>query len=155
MVSLLDKVPGRALAQRDRTVRVNGVVIPRGAIAQEAQHHAAPSPAQAWTQAARALVVRELLLQEARRIGIVAEPQEDGEGRRETDEEALVRMLLAQEVRTPEPGEDECRRVFASRLGVFSSKVLYETRHILIPVRGEEERCGARTGGTARTSPSP
>ena len=49
------------------TVSVNGVSIARDAIVREMQHHPAPKPIAAWQQAARALVIRELLLQEARR----------------------------------------------------------------------------------------
>src|SRR5690606_6112998 len=48
-------------------ISVNGVVIERTAIAQEAQHHPAASPGESMRKAAEALVVRELLLQEARR----------------------------------------------------------------------------------------
>jgi len=53
-------------------VSVNGVVIPHETIARETQNHPAQSPAAAWQGAARTLVVRELLLQEADRLGIVA-----------------------------------------------------------------------------------
>ena len=44
-------------------VRVNGVEIPPEAIAEEIQHHPAPDAETAWVEAARALAVRELLLQ--------------------------------------------------------------------------------------------
>ena len=44
----------------------------RSAIARETQNHPAAKPIDAWLAAARALVVRELLLQEARRLGIEA-----------------------------------------------------------------------------------
>ena len=46
-------------------VSVNGVAIARDAIVREMQHHPAGKPIAAWQQAARALVVRELLLQRA------------------------------------------------------------------------------------------
>ena len=48
-------------------VSVNGVSIARDAIVREMQHHPADKPIAAWQQAARALVIRELLLQQARR----------------------------------------------------------------------------------------
>ena len=51
----------------------------------------APKPIAAWQQAARALVIRELLLQRARQLGVTPEPISDAEGRRETDEEAMMR----------------------------------------------------------------
>ncbi|MFY8113488.1 MAG: peptidylprolyl isomerase, partial [Rhabdaerophilum sp.] len=78
---------------KPRTVTVNGVTIPREAIARETQNHPASKPIEAWQAAARALVIRELLLQEATRLEIVAVPLSDGEGRRETDEEARIRAL--------------------------------------------------------------
>ena len=86
---------------RSQGVKVNGVQIPRDAIAREVQHHPARNPAESLKVAARALVVRELLLQEARRLEIVEEPLDDGEGRRETAEEASVRALVDREVHTP------------------------------------------------------
>ncbi|MDE2005935.1 MAG: hypothetical protein KGI51_05155 [Rhodospirillales bacterium] len=59
-------------------VSVNGVPIPEAAIAAEMQLHPAPSLDAAWTAAARALVIRELLLAEAARVGVEA-TREDGE----------------------------------------------------------------------------
>src|SRR5690606_4297524 len=58
-------------------VSVNGVAIPHDAISREAQNHPAPTPLDAWKAAARALIVRELLLAEARRLQIRREPAED------------------------------------------------------------------------------
>src|SRR5512135_2280769 len=74
-------------------VSVNGVVIPRDAIAREVQNHPASKPIKAWESAARALAIRELLLQQARLVGIIAAPVRDGAGRCETEEEALIRGL--------------------------------------------------------------
>jgi hypothetical protein len=96
-------------------VSVNGVVIPREMIAQEVQHHSASRPLEAWLSAARALVVRELLLQEARRIGLAATPLSDEHGRRETEEDAQIRGLIEREITTPEPDEDSCRRYYEQR----------------------------------------
>jgi peptidyl-prolyl cis-trans isomerase C len=49
-------------------VTVNGVTIAHDLISREAQNHPSPKPIDAWRAAARALAVRELLLQEARRL---------------------------------------------------------------------------------------
>jgi peptidyl-prolyl cis-trans isomerase C len=122
-----------ALAQSARTiVSVNGVVIPHDAISREAQNHPAPSPIAAWTAAARALAVRELLLQEARRIVVDADALADGEGRTETAEEAAIRSLVELEVATPTPDEAACRRYYQHNLKRFRSEDLYEAAHILI-----------------------
>lgn len=82
--------------------------------------------------AARALVIRELLLQEARHLGIAPAPLEDDEGRRETDDEALVRMVLEREVVTPEPDPETCRRYYDNNRQRFRSPDLHEVSHILL-----------------------
>jgi peptidyl-prolyl cis-trans isomerase C len=117
---------------RPSRISVNGVTIAREAIAREAQNHPAEKPIAAWQEAARALVIRELLLQEARRLQIVAEPQSDGEGRRETEDEALIRQLIEREVRTPEADEATCLRYYEQNRSRFRSADLCEVRHILI-----------------------
>lgn len=119
---------------RPSRISVNGVAIARDAIAREAQNHPAEKPIAAWQEAARALVIRELLLQEARRLQIDAEPQSDGEGRRETEDEALIRQLVEREVRTPEADDATCLRYYEQNRSRFRSADLCEVRHILIPV---------------------
>ena len=116
---------------RPPAVSVNGVAIPRDAIQREMQHHAAAKPIAAWQQAARALVIRELLLQEARRLAIAAEPLSDDEGRRETDEEAVIRGLIELEVQVPEPDDETCRRYYEQNRARFRSPDIYEASHIL------------------------
>lgn len=117
---------------KPRTVSVNGTDIPRAAIARETQNHPASKPIEAWQAAARALVIRELLLQEARRLGLSPQPASDGEGRRETDEEALIRQVVEREVIVPTADEETCRRYYAQNEARFRSPDLYEVSHILI-----------------------
>ena len=127
------------LAQVPRiAVSVNGVTIPHDAIALEVQNHPQQAPVRAWQQAARALAVRELLLQEARRQGLTAEPRTDGDGRRETDEEALIRALVEREVSVPEADEDTCRRYYERNRTRFRSHDIYQAAHILIAARRDE-----------------
>jgi len=115
---------------QSKGVRVNGVAIPRDLIAREIQNYPAKNPAAAWTAAARALVVRELLLQEARRLGVVGTPMSDGD-RRETDEEAAMRALVEREVTTPTPDAAACRRFYDNNQARFRSADLFEASHIL------------------------
>lgn len=122
-----------AIPSKPKTISVNGVDIPRAAIARETQNHPATKPIEAWQAAARALVVRELLLQEARRIALSPDPASDDEGRRETDEEALVRCLVEREVITPRADEAICRRYFEQNRRKFTSPMLHEVSHILLP----------------------
>jgi peptidyl-prolyl cis-trans isomerase C len=125
-------------------VSVNGVVIPHDAIARETQNHPAQSPQVAWQAASRALVIRELLLQEARRLNIDAAPETDVEGRQETDEEARIRQLLAREARTPEPDEEACRRYYLQNRSKFRSPDIYEAAHILIAASSSDPEAYAR-----------
>lgn len=113
------------------TVSVNGVAIARDAIVREMQHHPAPKPIAAWQQAARALVIRELLLQRARHIGLTSEPVSDDAGRRETEDEALMRGVVQREVAVPEPDDETCRRYYERNLARFRSPDIYEASHIL------------------------
>jgi peptidyl-prolyl cis-trans isomerase C len=121
-----------AISARPKTVSVNGVVIPREAIARETQNHPAAKPIEAWQAAARALAIRALLLQEAQRLGLASEPAVDDEGRRETDEEALIRSLIEREVAVPKPDEATCRRFYEQNRKRFRSPDLHAAAHILI-----------------------
>jgi peptidyl-prolyl cis-trans isomerase C len=121
------------IAAKPKTISVNGVVISRAAISRETQNHPATKPTEAWQGAARALIVRELLLQEARRINLEPQPISDDEGRRETDEEALVRGLVDCEVVTPSADETTCRRYYEQNRRRFTSPTLHEVSHILLP----------------------
>ena len=112
-------------------ITVNGVIIPHKAIAREVQNHPAESPADAWTEAARALIVRELLMHQALRLGIEAQPGEDKDGRRETDEESLLRILLDRELSVPDADEMSCRRYYDKNANRFRSADLFEAAHIL------------------------
>ncbi len=107
------------------------MAIARDAIQREMQHHPAEKPIAAWQRAARALVIRELLLQRARHLGIAAEPLGDGDGRRETDEEAVMRAVVEREVTVPQPDDETCRRYYARNQARFRSPDIYEASHIL------------------------
>jgi peptidyl-prolyl cis-trans isomerase C len=113
-----------------KIVAVNEAVIASADIAREVQNHKGGSPVAAWEAATRALVVRELLAQRADALGLVPEPRSEN-GLRETDEEALIRMLLEAEVKIPTADEGDCRRYYKSNLARFRSPDLYEPLHIL------------------------
>lgn len=116
------------------TVSIDGVVIPHVAISVEAQQHPAATPAEAFRLAAEALVVRQLLLNEAARLGLVAAPERDDRGRVETSDDALIRALLDAEVMTPAAGEPECRRYYDTHPDRFSTGDMWEAHHILLPL---------------------
>jgi len=105
-------------------IALNGVEITEAAILEEMAHHSgAPSPRDA---AARALAIRELLLQRARSLGL--EP--DGEGA----DDAAIDALIAREVRTPAPTDSECLRYYEGHREQFRSGDLVEASHILFAV---------------------
>jgi peptidyl-prolyl cis-trans isomerase C len=132
-------------------VSVNGVVVARAAIAREAQNHPAAKPIVALQAAARALVLRELMLQEARRVGIAAEPAIDPQGRRETEDEALIRALAEREVTVPEADEDTCRRYYEQNRRRFRSADIFEASHILFaaPAHDREKFAQAQRAAAA------
>lgn len=113
-------------------VSVNDVEIPAATIAAECQNHPAESAETARYAAVRALAVRELLLQEASRLGIATAPEIDQFGRRETAEEALIRGLLEDQVETPKADDAACRRYYDNNSKRFRSADVFEASHILL-----------------------
>ena len=126
------------------TVSVNGVAIARDAIVREMQHHAAGKPIAAWQQAARALVIRELLLQRARMLDLKPEPISDEAGRRETDEEAMMRGVVDREVTVPEPDDETCRRYYDRNRARFRSPDIFEASHILFAAAASDRAAHAK-----------
>lgn len=136
---------------KPRQVAVNGVVIPRDAIARETQNHPSQSPIEAWLGAARSLVVRELLLQEARRRDILASPLSDTSGRRETEDEASIRGLIEHEVVIPVADEQSCRRYYEMNRKRFVSQEIYCAAHILFAANAADTQAYAEALEMARS----
>jgi peptidyl-prolyl cis-trans isomerase C len=122
---------------RPTQVTVNGVVIANADIAREVQHHRSAAPQSAWQDAARALVVRELLTQRARTLRVEAEPRLV-DGLRETAEEALIRATLEAEIDTPNADESTCHRYYLANPHRFRSPDLFEPMHILFKARQDD-----------------
>ena len=144
------KVPSPPRPQRP-PISVNGVEISHAAISAEAQPHPAGAPAEAFRDGAGALVLRELLLSEARASGIAPQPQSDDRGRRETDDDAMIRQLLDQEVTTPKADAAACRRYYEKNRARFTTGRIFEARHILLaaPVGDTAARAKAREQAAA------
>jgi peptidyl-prolyl cis-trans isomerase C len=117
-------------------ILVNETEIPAAAVAAEMQYHPAPNRDQAWNAAATALVIRQLLLQEASRLGI-APGEVLAEG--VNAEEAAIEALLEREIATPEPDDASCRRYWSANAAKFSTPDVYEAAHILFPAPAEDE----------------
>lgn len=104
-------------------------------IAREMQHHRALRPEQSRADAARALVVRELLRLEISRLGLQVQvaPNE-----REPAEEAQIRVLLEDAVDNRVPGEDDCRRYYEGNRERFHSPDRVRVRHILLGAAADD-----------------
>ncbi len=127
---------------------VNGETVPHAVVAAEAQNHDAPTgkPGIAWRKAANAVAVRTLLLQEARKRQIMADPAEVAPGRFETEEEALIRGLLETEVEVAAPSEDAVHAEWSRDPSRFRAPPLWEVSHILIACdpRDKDETTAAK-----------
>lgn len=106
-------------------IRVNGTQISEAEIAREMSHHPAASMEEARRRAAEALVFRQLLLDEANRLGI-----EGPSG--ELVEDPRIGALIEREVHTPDPDEETCRRYYEQNRSRFRSSDQFEARHILL-----------------------
>jgi peptidyl-prolyl cis-trans isomerase C len=127
------------------SVAVNGTTIAAHEIAAEMQHHPSPSSETAWEMAARALVVRRLLLDEAARRALVPDAPDDA-GR--LPEEISIDRLLAEVITVPVADDATCRRWHAANKARFRTPELWEASHILIAADPEDD--AARAGAEAR-----
>ena len=140
-------------------VTVNGEAIAPAAINAEAQNHKAPAgkPGLAWRAAAKAMVIRAVLLQEARRLGMEADPQLVGTEKLETDDEALICALLDQEIEPEEVSEQACEALYESRVESFRSPNLFQPDHILFAAQpaDKEARQAAKQNALAALAALP
>lgn len=163
MVSILDsysdilpadkvKVPAPPKAPAEAPISVNGVAISADDIRAEAQLHPAKNPGEALGEAARALVVRELLVQAAAARGLSGEPEMLSPGKRETQEDAAIRALLENEVVTPSANEANCLRYYEGNLAKFRSETIFEARHILFAAPKSDEAARSHAHGDAEAA---
>ncbi len=113
-------------------ITVNGVEITEEEVAMEVQYHPAASLDEARHEAARTLVVRQLLLQRAAELGVEAAGAEE-----------TVEALLRREVRSPEPDDAACRRYYERNRKRFRAQDLFEAAHILFPAHPEDAEARA------------
>lgn len=113
-------------------ISVNGIEIPASQINAEIQYHPAEKFSDAKEMAMRALVVRELLLQEAQSKGIFDERCSV------KDEQAVIDELLKKEVRVPEPDKESCERYYKSNRSRFVTSPLFQVSHILFSAPADD-----------------
>jgi len=115
-------------------ISVNGEVIAESEIAAEMQYHPAGSQEEAYHLAARALVIRQLLLQ---RVGERERTAVDGQDH-ERDVESAIEALIEQEVQVPESDTEICRQYFENNQLKFKTEDLIEASHILLPAAPDD-----------------
>lgn len=119
-------------------ISVNGATISDEAVAREMQHHPAATRDEAERDAATALVIRELLLQR------VAQREIAG-----ADEDQRIAQLIEEEVRVPQPTDEEIARYYRRNGLQFTSPAIYEAAHIFFPARLNDAAAIAEAKGKA------
>ena len=108
-------------------VMIGDHLLPDTEIAEELQYHPAEDLPKAWQAAATSLVVKNLLEQRAKEVGITA-----------TSEEERTALLLEKELQVPDPTEEQCRHYFESNRKRFHTPVLLAVSHILLPAAPDD-----------------
>ena len=118
-------------------ISVNDIAIDEQAIGRELQYHPGPDRERVARRAATALVVRELLAQRARQLGLDCGDGEDFEA------------LIAQEVIVPEPSDEEIERYRRRNWMRLRTPPLYEAAHIFFPAAPGDDRARAEAKAAA------
>lgn len=115
-------------------VSVNHVVVPKDEINLESGHVEGGTIEERREEAARRLVVRELLRQRAEAAGISPNDGADG----------AIDELLAAEVQIPNADDAACRRYFEANRERFRSPEEIEIRHILLAAAPDDPAARVR-----------
>ncbi|MEZ5494309.1 MAG: peptidylprolyl isomerase [Pseudomonadales bacterium] len=108
---------------------VGETAISEAEIAREMQFHPASKPEHSRTEAARALMVRELLRLECERLHIDVDTELQNN---ETEEEARIRVLLERDIQSSTPTQEDCRRYFEQNRARFCAPDQMRVHHILL-----------------------
>lgn len=110
-------------------LHVGDTPISEADIAREMQYHPSSLPEKSRAEAARALVVRELLTREIQRLGLAeASAMDDGE----MSQEAAIRLLLEQTLEQRQPTDADCLRYFEQNREKFHAPDQIRVSHILL-----------------------
>lgn len=94
----------------NQDVYVNQKLIPEDMIGQEMQYHPAQSKQEAWQKAAEALVLREVLLQEAFKEQVAEVDNDDAD---------VIDKLLAKKLEINEPSDADCEAFYQAQAHRF------------------------------------
>lgn len=121
-------------------ITVNGAIINEKDLANELQYHPNENFAVVVQQAGQALVIRQLLIEEAKKQGI------DTEG---NDEEAMQKLVEAN-ISYDAPNEEICQRYFNSNKEKFMTMPLMEVDHILLAAAKDDIEGRDAAGNNAK-----
>lgn len=108
-------------------ITVNGLHITIEQINEEVQYHPAETLVDAKNDAMRALVIREILIQEAVRQGLCERDNAV------SNAEAVIEELLKREIDIPEADVNICKHYYESNQNRFYTAPLFEVSHIFFP----------------------
>ena len=122
------------MATKDYRITVNGVGISQEQINSEVQYHKAESLPKAKQEAMKALVVRELLLQQAAALdlcdkAVPVKQQED-----------IIEQLLERELNVPDPDAETCQRYYENNRQRFYTAPLFDVSHIFFPSPPDDKK---------------
>jgi peptidyl-prolyl cis-trans isomerase C len=123
-------------------VSIDGHRLPADRIQAEMQYHRAANAAEAWQEAARALVLKTLLHKRAMTLGLAPE----GDPLDPEFPTDWIDALLEVDIQMPEASEEAYRRFHAAYPGLFEEPMAAEAQHILLaaPQDDAEARSRAR-----------
>ena len=104
-------------------IKVNDIEIAETDLANELQYHPNASFDVVVQQAGQTLVIRQLLVEQAKKLGL------DVSG---DNEEAAVQELLEKKISYDDPDEEDCLRYFENNRQKFTTMPLMEVDHILL-----------------------
>ncbi|MCI2282958.1 peptidyl-prolyl cis-trans isomerase [Colwellia sp. MSW7] len=107
-------------------ITVNGVAIPEKDLANELQYHPNANFAVVVQQAGQALVIRQLLINEAKKHGLLSSSAES------SNEEEAIQKVVESNISYEAPNEDICQRYYENNKEKFMTMPLMEVDHILL-----------------------
>lgn len=139
------------------SISINGILISEHEIGLELQHHPAENKELAKNKAVEALLVKQALLQEAKKQGLDSPTVKSdnpnlklGEGEVETDDESTIRILLDKNIPAPKATEAECKRYYEVNIERFRTTPLIQARHILLGAAPDDVQARRETAALAK-----
>ncbi len=105
------------------SIKVNEILIDEALLACELQYHQYDDFKTVVQQAGKALVIRQLLLEQLDQKGLTSDPNEEDEA---------VQKLLDEVITYDDPSENDCLDYFKNNPGKFMSPTLMDVDHILL-----------------------